>query len=145
MFCCMLGYYADPASQCQAFHVCVPDGLGGLGTHCPSSAPTAPSSTRSTSSAIGGSTSTALRPLAFTAATTRSPGRGRPPLWPPLPTRGTLTARLLSPSGLLPLSPLTTTTPSPPRPLMALAGDKHPPFSPFPHVPSLILQPSPLL
>jgi len=32
------GYYADPASQCQAFHVCLPDGLGGLATQsflCP--------------------------------------------------------------------------------------------------------------
>jgi hypothetical protein len=32
------GYYADPASQCQAFHVCIPDGQGSLGTQsflCP--------------------------------------------------------------------------------------------------------------
>ena len=32
------GYYADPSAQCQAFHVCIPDGLGGLGTQsflCP--------------------------------------------------------------------------------------------------------------
>ena len=32
------GYYADTASDCQVFHVCVPDALGGLGTQsflCP--------------------------------------------------------------------------------------------------------------
>ena len=38
MFILKIGYYADPAAQCQAFHVCIPDGLGGLGTQsflCP--------------------------------------------------------------------------------------------------------------
>merc|ERR1711881_566149 len=32
------GYYADPASECQAFHICANDGAGGLITYsvlCP--------------------------------------------------------------------------------------------------------------
>ena len=34
----MLGYYADPDTECQAFHVCTADGQGGLAKYsflCP--------------------------------------------------------------------------------------------------------------
>merc|ERR1719384_2483494 len=48
-----------------------------------SSVPTAPSSTRTTSSATGGSTSTVPRPRVSTASTTSTPPRGQPLTQPP--------------------------------------------------------------
>merc|ERR1712233_65903 len=71
------GYYADGEAECQVFHICTADGAGGLPSTA-SSVPTEPSSTRTTSSATGGSTLTAPPPRTSTASMTNMLPRETP-------------------------------------------------------------------
>merc|ERR1712172_87597 len=73
------GYYADPEAECQASTSARPMALVGSPSTA-SSAPTEPSSTRTTSSATGGSTLTAPPLRSSTPSTTRLPQRGKPSL-----------------------------------------------------------------
>merc|ERR1711892_346915 len=91
------GYYADPEAECQVFHICA---------STVSSVPTELSSTRTISSATGGSTLTALRLRVSTLSMTRLlPKEKLTPVLPPTLSAHTLLLTMVpSEAMMLPLT-----------------------------------------